>query len=390
MNRGKCKKMGAYERLDQAIAERPLQLQEAKDNGTRIIGMSGLGYVPEELIYAAGAIPMRLVRGGDPEPLAAAAGDMDRLLCPFARAQYGYRVLEEESRYQMVDLFVCAITCQHMRRVADVWDLNTEVEVFRLGVPHAYDTEAGLHYYCEMLKKLKEKLELFLNTTIDDEKLKETVVLYNRIRELLKEISFLRKSNVPPITGKDFFQLMHSSFYLDPHEVVEILESLVAQLRKHNGKAASGRHRILLTGNMLAVGDYKVIDMVEEAGGSVVIEQFCGGVRHYLDTINLNGDLMEATAKRYLRERAPCAFMRPSRARLDLVVKLAREFKADGIVWYQLRYCDTYNMEFFYFNKIMKERGIPVLQLESEYDVEERGRLMNRVESFMETLDRRK
>jgi benzoyl-CoA reductase/2-hydroxyglutaryl-CoA dehydratase subunit BcrC/BadD/HgdB len=382
--------MGLCERLDQAIAERPLKLQQAKDSGAKIVGISGLGYVPEEIVYAAGAIPMRLVRGGDPEPLAAAAGDMDRLLCPFARAQYGYRVLEEESRYQMVDLFVCAITCQHMRRVADVWDLNTDIEVFRLGVPHAYNTASGLSYYTEMLRRLKEKLEVFLNTSIEDEKLKESVVLYNRIRELLREISFLRKSDVPAITGKDFFRLMHSSFYLDPRELVEIMESLIAQLRKHDGKEAPGRHRILLTGNMLAVGDYKVIDMVEEAGGSIVIEQFCGGVRHYLDTVHLNGNLLEATAKRYLRDRAPCAFMRPSRERLDMVVELSSEFKVDGIIWYQLRYCDTYNMEFFYFNNIMKERGIPVLQLESEYDVEERGRLMNRVESFMETLEGRK
>ena len=65
--------MGLCERLDQAIAERPLNLQQAKDSGAKIVGISGLGYVPEELVYAAGAIPMRLVRGGDPEPLAAAA-----------------------------------------------------------------------------------------------------------------------------------------------------------------------------------------------------------------------------------------------------------------------------------------------------------------------------
>ena len=147
--------MGVYEKLDQAISERPLLLQKAKDRGTKIIGMSGLGYVPEELIYASGAIPMRLVRGGDPEPLAAAAGDMDRILCPFARAQYGYRVLEEESRYQMIDFLVSAITCQHMRRVADIWDLKTDVEVFRLGVPHAPNTCAQ----CRNEKSCQKELE---------------------------------------------------------------------------------------------------------------------------------------------------------------------------------------------------------------------------------------
>lgn len=381
--------MGEYDRLDQAIAERPLQLQKAKEQGIKVVGLSGLGYVPEELIYASGAISMRLVRGGDPEPLAAAAGDMDRVLCPFSRAQYGYRVLEEESRYQMVDLLISAITCQHMRRVADVWDLYTDVEIFRMGVPHAYNTEAGLNYYLEMLKRLKGKLETFLGVKIEEERLKEAVILYNRMRELLKEISFLRKNKVTAITGRNFFKLMHSSFYLDPEEMVEILESLLPQLKNNGNKEEKGNHRILLTGNMLAVGDYKVIDMVEGAGGAVVIEQFCGGVRHYLDNITLEGDLLEAIAKRYLQGRAPCAFMRPSRERIDLTAKLAKDFEVDGVIWYQLRYCDTYNMEYFYFNNIMKELGFPVIQLESEYDVEERGRLMNRVESFMESLERR-
>ena len=382
--------MGLYERLNLAIAQRPLQLQQAKDSGTRIIGISGLGYVPEELVYALGAIPMRLVRGGDPEPLAAAAGYMDRILCPFSRAQFGYRILEEESRYQIIDFLICAITCQHMRRVADVWDLNTDVEIFRLGVPHAYNNEAGLRYYLEMVRRLKEKLEAFLGIKLNEERLREAVILYNRMRKLLREISFLRKSTIPSITGKDIFKLMHSSFYLDPKEMVEILESFIAQLKNNEGKEGAAKHRILLTGNILAMGDYKVIEMIEEAGGIIVMEQFCGGVRHYLDNIDLNGDLLESIARRYLQGRAPCAFMRPSRERINLVVKLAEEFKVDGVIWYQLRYCDTYNMEFFYFNKIMKEVRFPVLQLESEYDVEERGRLMNRVESFMESLGRRK
>ncbi len=136
--------MGPFERLEQALAERPKQLQKAKENGVKMIGFSGLGYVPEEIIHASGACPIRLVRGGDPEPIAAAAGYMDRILCPFSRAQFGYHVLEEEPRYQMLDYFICAITCQHMRRVADAFGYFTDMPVFRFGVPHGYSTDPGL------------------------------------------------------------------------------------------------------------------------------------------------------------------------------------------------------------------------------------------------------
>jgi benzoyl-CoA reductase/2-hydroxyglutaryl-CoA dehydratase subunit BcrC/BadD/HgdB len=256
-------------------------------------------------------------------------------------------------------------------------------------VPHAYNTEAGLRYYLEMLKRLKERIEKFLGTKIEEKHLRKSVALYNEMRSLFKEISFLRKDETPPITGKDFIKLMHGSFYLDPEEMVEILQSVLALLKSKKKEKGNKQCRILLTGNMLAVGDYKVIEMIEDVGGSLVIEQFCGGMRHYLANVNLSGDLLEALARRYLSGREPCAFMRPSRERLDLVIKLAKEFRVDGVIWYQLRYCDTYNMEFFYFNNIMKEIGLPVLKLESEYDVEERGTLLNRIESFIESMERR-
>ena len=381
--------MESLDKLEQALANRPLQLQQAKEKGVQMIGISGLGYVPEEIIYAAGACPVRLVRGGDPEPLAAAAAYMDRILCPFSRAQFGYRILEEEPRYQIIDYFICAITCQHMRRVADAFEFYENLKVFRLGVPHGYNTEPGLQYYLEMIRRLKESLETFLGVTIEAGKLREAIMLYNRMRELLKQISYLRKDAVPPITGKTFLKLMHASFYLDPQEMIEILESILETLNQAGQKDQPKKPRILLTGNMLAVGDYKVVDIIEELGGSIIMEQFCGGVRHYADLIADNGDLLKSIAQRYLCGKAPCAFMRPSKARLDLVAELAKEFRADGIIWYQLRYCDTYNMEFFYFNNMMKEMNMPVLKLESEYDVEERGTLLNRIESFMESLERR-
>jgi len=381
--------MEPFERLEQALAERPKQLQQAKESGVKMIGFSGLGYVPEEIIHALGACPIRLVRGGDPEPIAAAAGYMDRVLCPFSRAQFGYHILEEEQRYQMLDCFICAITCQHMRRVADAFEYYTDMPVFRFGVPHDYSSAPALQYYYAMLGELSSNLEQFLGTKVDEAKLRDSIILYNDMRKLLHDISILRKNRPAPITGKDFFKLMHASFYLDPRDMIEILEQLQALLTAETTAPRDEGPRILLTGNMLAVGDYKVVDLIEQTGGAIVTEQFCGGVRHYDENVALNGDLIRGLAKRYLSGRAPGAFLRPSKQRLDLVARLAEQYAVDGVIWYQLRYCDTYNMEFFYFNTMMKKAGIPVLQLESEYDVEERGTLLNRIEGFMESLEGR-
>jgi benzoyl-CoA reductase/2-hydroxyglutaryl-CoA dehydratase subunit BcrC/BadD/HgdB len=135
------------------------------------------------------------------------------------------------------------------------------------------------------------------------------------------------------------------------------------------------------------MGDYKVLEMVENAGANIVIEEFAEGIRHYWQNVQANGDLMQALADRYFRRREPPAWFRPSRERLDYLIELARGFQVDGIIWYQLMYRSSYDIQAFYFEKMLKkELDIPMLKLESDYDVSERGPLRTRIETFVEII----
>ena len=119
----------------------------------------------------------------------------------------------------------------------------------------------------------------------------------------------------------------------------------------------------------------------------IVAEEVCEGVRFYWQNVKSNGDLVGALARRYLMERLPCAFMRESaRKRLDFITGLARDFNVAGIIWYQLLYCDTYDIESFYFAREMEKIGLPMLKLESDYEILDRGSLGTRIETFIETL----
>ena len=104
------------------------------------------------------------------------------------------------------------------------------------------------------------------------------------------------------------------------------------------------------------------------------------------------GDLIEDLAVKYLRKRTPpCAFMRGSlKPRFDYAVKLAEEFKVDGIIWYQVKMCETYDIESFYFAQKMREHNLPMLKLESEYDALDRGPLRTRIEAFLEIIEKRR
>jgi len=367
---------------------KPLDLKKARDNGAKIVGYVPNGYIPVELIYACGAIPVAIAKGGDSGPLAASASYLGRFLDPFCRAQIGYRILQEEPPYEMIDLLIVPITDMHIRGIADSWDFFSNVEVFSFPVPHA-KTKHGLQHYLEGINLVKERLERLTGTEITTEKLREEIELTNKIRVLLKEISLMRRLERPPITGKDFVRLIHSSFYADRLILKEALESLRDEVKV---KATPGleKPRVLLTGSTLAVGDYKVIDLLEEARASVVIEEFCEGLIDYWQTVDMDGDLMYALATSYFAKRIPGAFFRGStKERFDFLLKLAKDFKVNGVVWYSLMHRESYDIEGYLFHEVASQHNLPMLKIISNYDASETGAVRIRIETFIETIKAR-
>ena len=98
---------------------------------------------------------------------------------------------------------------------------------------------------------------------------------------------------------------------------------------------------------------------------------------------------MGALADGYFMRRIPPAWFRPGKERLDFLVKLARDFKVAGVIWYQLMYRESYKTESYYFPDILKkETGLTMLTLESDYDTAEVGQMRTRLETFIESIRR--
>jgi benzoyl-CoA reductase/2-hydroxyglutaryl-CoA dehydratase subunit BcrC/BadD/HgdB len=369
------------------LRERPSQLKEAKNKGVKIIGYFPGNYVPEELIYASGAVPLCLISGGDSRPAEAALSVVPQVICPFARAQIGERLLRENPYYSMIDMLVAPITCQHLKKVAEVWEYNGDLEIFKLGIPHQHNNDFEMEYFTDRLKVLKDRLQEFTGNEITDEKISEAIGLYNKMRELLKNISLLRRTSPSLLSSLDFVKLNHASLYADPAFMVDFLDSVYHELKDNQQVTEADAPRILLIGPNIGYGDYKVLELVKAAGGDIVIEEICEGIRYYWNKIESKGDLFESLAKGYLVDRIPCAFMRYStRKRLDFILKLVKDFVVSGVIWYELLCCETYDAESYFFSQKMGERNIPMLILESDYSTADTGQFKTRIEAFIEIL----
>jgi benzoyl-CoA reductase/2-hydroxyglutaryl-CoA dehydratase subunit BcrC/BadD/HgdB len=374
-------------RLAAHLRDRPAQLEEAQKNGVKIVGYFPGNYVPEEIIYASGSVPLCLIHGGSSRPADAALSVVPQIICPFARAQIGERLLKENPYYNMIDMLVAPITCQHLKKVAEVWEYYGDLKIFKLGIPLLPTGGFDLEYYVGRLRVLKDRLQAFSGNEITDEKMGEAIDLYNRMRGLFKKISLLRRAPPSVISTLDFVKLNHASFYADPVFMVDVLDSVYSELEGTQPSPQTEAPRILLIGPNIAHGDYRILELVKASGGEIVVEEMCEGIRYYWNNIEKAGDLFQSLGRGYLVDRIPCAFMGDSaRKRLDFALSLVNDFNVSGIIWYELLCCETYDSESYYFAEKMGERNIPMLVLESDYGIADTGQVRTRIEAFIEIV----
>ena len=366
------------------MEERLSDLISLKNNGKKIVGYVPGGYVPEELIWASGAIPVGLNKGGNYNAVLKSLEYIPRFFDTFSRSQIGYWALEDPL-YRLPDLLVVPCTDKSIETIADCWEMWADTKVFKFGVPHNIDSDHSFQYYLEGLRLLKQELEKLTGQSITEAMLKKEIDSFNRMRYLLRDIGKMRKSERPQVSGKDFIKLNHASFYLDKDLMLTSMEFLSEELK---GKQGNKGPRILLVGSTIAEGDYKVYDILESAGADVVIEDFSEGLRPYRGEVQSSGDLVKSLAEYYFMKRQPLpAFFRPAtETRIAALLKLARDYKVDGIIWYSMLYREAYDIEGVYFGQQAEKAGFPFIKIVTDYDPAEHDALRTRIGAFIESV----
>lgn len=246
-------------------------VKKEKDRFNKVIGWACC-YIPEEIIYAAGMYPVRIFGGSAETPMADAY--LYSNTCSFARS-----CLEDGLRnnYNFFDGFVATNTCDHMRRLYDIWHryLNTPF-CHMLGLPHKV-TRDSLEYFKDELLEFKTRLETFFSVQISHASLKNAIKVYNKTRSLLKDLYKMRKSDNPPISGSEVMDVVLEGMILPKDTYNNLLEEMIDNMPEPPEK--DFKPRVLLSGSELDNSEY--IRVIEELGGAVVIDDLCNGTRYF-------------------------------------------------------------------------------------------------------------
>ncbi len=360
------------------------KILDEKGKGLKVVGIY-CAFCPQELVLAAGAVPVGLC-GTREDPIPAAEEVLPRNLCPLIKSSYGFAVTDTCPFFAFSDLIVGETTCDGKKKMFEIMQDLKPVHVMQL--PHQ-KSPFSFDLWVEEIRRLRTRIEEELKVVIKDEDIWKAIDLLNREKELLKAICDLNQMAPPPISGIDLLTVTWSSgFSYDKEEVIQMLEALKNKLESMKIEPeAAQKPRILLTGCPVGLGSEKVIRLVDELGATVVAMENCSGYKTLeLRTDRNNDDPVIALAEKYLN--IPCSCMSPNPYRMELLGRMIDDFNAAAVIDLTWQACHTYNIESYEVKKLVKAKGLPFLHLESDYSSSDEETLKVRIEAMLEMTEK--
>jgi benzoyl-CoA reductase/2-hydroxyglutaryl-CoA dehydratase subunit BcrC/BadD/HgdB len=362
------------------------ELREHAKNGGKVVATYCV-FVPEELVWAADGIPVGLCAGTQfSVPLAEEV--LPRNTCALIKSSFGFKLGRICPYVQASHLIVGETTCDGKKKM---FELLAEYQpVYVMEVPNKKTPQSRELWLREVLA-FKEVIEKLTGNKITAESLSEATGLVNQRRRALQRLYNLRKVRPAHISGKDALLVTQVSFYDDlkrcTQQVNILCDELDKRVAKGDGVAPANALRILISGSPMAIPNWKLHHLLETAGAVVVCEESCTGTRFFTDLVEPETSLdsqLKSIAERYMNIH--CACFTPNDERLDDIVNIAQEYQVDGVIHYNLQFCQTYANEAVRVERRLEEADIPLLRIETDYSDEDTGQLKTRIEAFLEMI----
>lgn len=366
---------------------RPQELIKAQEEGKKVFGTFCV-YVPDELIFAANAIATGLC-GGSQFWVPGGEKVLPTNTCPLIKASVGARLDRTCPFFRIADMYIGETTCDDKKKAWEI--LGEDVPVHVMDLPQM-KREKDIKAWAEEIKELKKVIEEFTGNKVTEESLSESIKLINNKRKALSRLYECRKADKVPISGRDALVISQIAFYDDPARFTQMTNKLCDELEQRIKDGISvvkeGTKRILLTGTPLAVPNWKLHNIIETSGAVVVCEEMCTGTRYFENLVDETkttvDEQIDALANRYMGIN--CACFTPNTGRIDDIIRLAKEYKVDGVIDVNLKFCSLYDVEGYTVERALKEAGIPVMGIETDYTDNDAEQLRTRIGAFIEMI----
>lgn len=373
-----------YESFSEARRNGFIKAKKLKDKGVPLIG-TFCTYMPQEIAMSAGIVAVSLCSTSD-ETIGEAEKDLPRNLCPLIKSSYGFGKADKCPYFYFSDLVIGETTCDGKKKMYEYLGEFKPVHVMQL--PNTQRGDYSFQLWKSEIIRLKDIIEGQFHIEISDNKIRDAIKIKNRERTALKEFYSLGKLDPPALSGSEIFNVVSGAgFKFNKETSIRELYDLTDKVKKDykGGKRLEAKPRILVTGCPIGGAAQKVVKAIEDNGAHVVAFENCNVAKANEVLVDEEKDVFDALAEKYLA--IGCSCMSPNENRINLLEKMIREYKVDGVIDVVLQACHTYGVETFSIKKFVKEScNIPYISVETDYSQSDIGQLNTRMAAFIEML----
>ncbi len=367
-----------------AVSSSPkAQLAKYKAQGKKVIGVLPY-YAPEELVYAAGMVPMG-IWGTNDKTISRAKEYCATFYCTIA--QLALEMLLDGTMNGL-DGVITPTICDTLRpmsqniRVA----VGDKIPVIFLGAPQNRFADFGLKFTRDQYENIKKELEKIASKAITPEALQDAIKVYNKSRAARREFVKLASEHCDVITPVKRMQVLKSSYFMLKDEYTKKLTELNEELKKL--PAADWKGTKIVTSGIIC-DNPKLLEIFEKNHIAIAADDVAHESRSFRTDAPETDDPMQDLAVQFANQDYDVLLYDPQSSknrRGEYVANLVKESGAQGLVLFMQQFCDPEEMEYPYLKKALDSAGIPHIKLGIDQQMRDFGQAETAIQAFADVL----
>ena len=359
------------------------QIKEYKAQGKKVVGVLPY-YAPEELVYAAGMVPMG-IWGSNSKTISMAKEYCATFYCTIA--QLALEMLLDGTLDDLDGLITPTI-CDTLRPMSQNFRVAMEGKLPCIFLAHPQQRKPafGLQFTMDQYQHVKGELEKIAGKTITDEDIRGAIKVYNRSRAARREFVKLAGEHPDVVSAVNRSAVLRAAWFMEKPVHTEKLEALNAELK--NLPACDWKGSKILTSGIIC-DNPKLLQIFDDNKIAIVADDVAHESRMIRVDAPETGDPMMALAQQFADQDYDVLLYDEhsmQNRRADFLVKKIKDSGAQGLVLFMQQFCDPEEMEYPYLKKALDEAGIPHIKLGVDQQMRDFGQASTAIQAFADVL----
>ncbi|MCC6785618.1 MAG: benzoyl-CoA reductase subunit C [Planctomycetes bacterium] len=299
-------------------------------------------YVPRELPWAMGVLPVGIFGGGDQLEIIRGDAYYQSYVCHIPRSTIE---LGLSGSLDCLDGVLFPATCDVIRNLSGMWMMQFPDKFARyVDVPQDFSTSLGGAFYRHELMDIAAELERRGARPLTEANLRAAIAEYDANRRAVEALYELRRNEPWKVPTHELYLVLKAGMVLPVDEHTRMLDEYRAAVVADVERRPMDQARMLLTGSFCEQPPLGLIKTLERAGCYIVDDDLIAvqrWIRGDVAPLAAGRTALDAVVAAYLENGVPSAirYIDQDRKGRDLVERV-RQSGAEGVVFCAPSFCD--------------------------------------------------